>query len=186
MRRGAGGLAGGFVLGLAGGLVGTGLLLLVALHPATARAWARARHGGVPGPTGVAIVVEPAPAGAAGAGAGPHVVVWYVNAGRAPAPVWWSEPPGEELWFEVAAAGGDTLPPARGPGDATVAAPVRVRRTWLEPGERLGVVCDLSRWAALPGPGVYEVRAERAPLGDPVGGFDGVRARSEPARLVVR
>ncbi|MCO5165661.1 MAG: hypothetical protein M9894_04740 [Planctomycetes bacterium] len=177
---------GRLAVGFLAGLVVTGLAAAAVLHPATARAWARARHGGVPGPTGVALVLAPAPDGTAGAGPGPHVVVWYVNAGRAPAPVCWSDPPGEELSFEVTPAGGEALPPVRGPGDATVSAPVRLLRRWLEPGERLGVVCDLSRWVTLPGPGVYEVRAARAPLGDPVGGFDGLRAVSEPARVVLR
>lgn len=185
------------LVGLVLGLGTTALALVAAPRPATLqRVWARLRLGGVPGPTGVALVVEPAPAGAAGPGA--HVVVWHVNAGPTAALVCWTDPPGDELAFEVvavsvggdgggAAAGGAALPlpPARGPEEPTVAVPgARLRRTWLAPGQRLGLVCDLSRWVALPGPGAYDVRASRVPWGDPRGGFDGVRCASAPTRVV--
>lgn len=173
------------LVGLGLGLAVTALTLVVAPRPATLRAaWARLRLGGVPGADGVAIAVEPAPPGVAAPGA--HVVVWHVNAGRAPVEVCWSDPPGDELGFEVAPVGGDPVPPARGPDAPTVAVPgTALRRVWLPPGGRVGVVCDLSRWVALPGPGAYEVRAERVPCGDPRFGFDGVRAVSEPVRVVV-
>ncbi len=172
------------VLGLALGLAVTGLAVVAA--PRAAALWARARLGGLPGSNGVALAVEPAPEGVAGPGA--RVVVWHVNAGGAPVEVCWSDPPGDELGFEVVPEGGGApLPPARGPEHVTVATPgAALRRVWLPPGGRVGVVVDLSRWVALPpGPGVYDVRAERVPCGDPRFGFDGVRAVSGVARVVV-
>ncbi len=173
-------------VGVALGLGLTALALVLAPRPAALqRAWARLRLGGVPGPTGVAISVEPAPPEVAAAGA--RVVVWHINAGPAPAEVCWSDPPGDEFGFEVTPAGAPApLPPARGPDEATITTPgTALRRAWLPPGGRLGVVCDLSRWVALPGPGAYDVRAERVPWGDPRGDFDGVRCASAPARVVV-
>lgn len=172
------GLLVGFALGL-------GLTALALAGAPWARAlWARARLGGVPGANGVAISLEPAPPGTSTAPAA--VVVWHENAGSAPVEVCWCDPPGGELGFEVVpAGGGDPLPPAQGPGDATLATGTTLRRTWLPPGGRVGVVVDLARYVALPGPGEYVVRAERVPCGDPRGGFDGVRCRSEPVRLAL-
>lgn len=176
----------GLGLGFALGLAFTAAALFVALRPALAWGlWCRVRHGGEPGASGIALVVEPAPTGTAGPGPGPWLVVWHVNTGRAPALVCWSDPPGDELAFEVVPEGASApLPPARGPEAVTVAG-APPRGTWVPPGGRVGVRGDLSRWVSLPGPGAYTVRAARAPLGDPRGGVDGVRCTSEPVRVQV-
>lgn len=176
----------GLALGFALGLLAAAPLVALAVFPAaTYRAWARLRWGAVPS-AGLVLQLSEAPADVAGPGPGPWVLATFVNVGDAPAPLCWSDPPGEELGFEVAPAGRPALPPRRGPDVATVASGTEVRRTWLPPGGRLALRCDLSRAVALPGPGVYEVRATRSSYGDPAGGFDGVRCASGALRLVVR
>jgi hypothetical protein len=175
-------LAAGFGLGL----VAAAPALVVALAPAAVyRAWCRLRHGGVPSATGVVLSVAPVPAALAAQDGRPCVLVWFTNVGRAPAPLCWSDPPGDELAVEVTGPGG-VAAPRRSSEEATVArVATTLRRTWLAPGERLGLRCDLSRWVTLPGPGEYEVRAARAPWGDPRGRFDGLRCESAPVRVVL-
>lgn len=175
----------GLVTGFALGLLAATPLFALALFPAQVRAaWAHLRWGAVPSDGGVALVLEPAPAGVAGPGGGPWVVAWFVNTSAAPAPLCWSDPPGEELSFEVTLAGADgPLPPRRAAGDATVTTAAPIRRTWLPPGGRVGLRCDLSRSVAIPAAGALDVRATRAPWGDPREGFDGVRCESNTLRL---
>ncbi len=149
------------------GLAVAAAALAPALYPAEVYGlWCRLRYGAEPSAGGVVLSVAPAPPAAAGEGAGPWVVVELHNVGSAPTVVNLPERPGGELSFEALTASGAPVP-GRPPAMEQEAVPIH--SVELAPGERLGVVCDLSRWLEVPADArALRVRAERAPVaGDP-------------------
>lgn len=155
------------------GLAVTALALAPALYPAeTYGLWCRLRYGAEPSPGGVILSLRPAPPGTAGEGAGPWVVAELHNVGGEATYAHVAERAGDELGFEAierTADGGERAVARRALPPESAASPLH--RVELGPGERLGLVVDLSRWLELPagGPrGALRVRAERVPVaGDP-------------------
>lgn len=171
-----------FVLGL---VLTSSATLGFVRPPFAVAAWSRLRRGAGPstGSDGGAVVMTLAPAPG---GPPATIVAWFENAGRAPTRLCWRERPGDELGFVVETEAGPCAP--RGPDEPQEPPASReLRWTTLAPGERLGLVVDLRRWARLPdGATTLRVRGDRAPLGDPARGFDGHRCRSNGLEVELR
>lgn len=169
------------MLAFLAGLVSTGAILAPAVFPAQVYgAWCRARYGAEPSAQGIVLTLRSAESVVRGPAGGPWVQLEFLNIGREPAVLMVPERLGGELGFR--ATGPDGLRVAQRSGPAAATVPGRIRRHVLAPGERLGLVCDLSRWLIFPsGEAVYAVQADRAPLAR-----DGVRCRSNTLRLRVK
>jgi hypothetical protein len=89
------------------------------------------------------------------------MLVELQNLGPDPAQVLVPERLGEELTF--VAEGREGPVPRASWSSETTGSPLHA--TPLAPGGSLALPCDLSRWLAFPGPGTYQVRAERIDLG---------------------
>ena len=149
--------------------LGLGVCALVMspkLFPVQAyEAWCAVRHGGaIPSPEGLLLRIGEAPRGLRGPGPGPWIELEFRNLGKAPLKFLHSERLGGELGFSVEGVEGTAVP------EATTEVSW-IHTVALEPGERIGFTCDLSRWVPLPGPGVYTVRAERISFGLREGGL---------------
>jgi len=141
--------------------------LALARPGGAASALARLRFGAEPSAGGVVATLSAAPPGTHPAQGGPWVALTFRNVGAAAAELWLPEVSGGELGFEVLDAAGRRVAGSP-PGPHTDA--VRMHAARLEPGEAVGIPCDLARWVDLASaaPGPLRVRAERVPVaGDP-------------------
>ena len=156
-------LIGVFLLGL---LVASLPLAPVVFPVEVYAAWSKLRHE--PSAGGLVMTLEPAGPGEGEAGRGTWARVVFTNVGRETVAMSMTEVAGGELRFHAADRDGAKVPPGPLGMPEHEGEMSWVRQHRIPAGGRLGLLVDLTRWLSFPGPGLYALRGDRAPVQDKI------------------